>query len=100
LRLKFRPMALQITTYDLYDLTLWHAQWAAGQRSKSEIERTELGTGRPHGKLITRLWREKLGKETEGEHPMARKLREIEYLFGADVTEGERLQLIWDVLQR
>ena len=52
------------------NLTLWLAQWQRSERTKNEIEREEMNDPRSHGKAITRLWRERLGVETEAIHPL------------------------------
>lgn len=65
-------------------LRVWFNEWARGDRSKNQIEREELGKPQPHGKLITRLWRQELGIETEATHPL---VEENERLRG----ENERL---------
>jgi hypothetical protein len=57
----------------------WHQEWQNG-RTKNDIERVELDDPASHGKYITRLWRERLGFETEDEHPM--------------VTENHRLRSV------
>lgn len=72
------------------DLRRWHIEWTNG-RSKNEIERDELGRPEPHGKLITELWRERLGLETEEEHPLVvenRRLRSLLEENGIDPSPG------------
>lgn len=67
------------TLVRLYD------EWQEG-RSKVDIERAELGDVQSHGKAITRLWRERLGVETEAVHPLVlenRRLRKLVAELGA-----------------
>lgn len=49
----------------------------ATERTKNDIEREELGDPKSHGKRITRLWRERLGVETEAVHPLVTAVREL-----------------------
>jgi hypothetical protein len=71
------------------DLFTWYNQWKAG-RSKNDIERRELDKPQAHGKLITRLWRERFNIETEGVHPLVtenQRLRELLETHGIDPKE-------------
>lgn len=55
-------------------LHIWLGEWRRKERTKNEIERTELDDPKSHGKLITRLWRERLRIETEAVHPLRREV--------------------------
>jgi len=46
------------------DLIRWYDEWEAG-RTKVDIERVSMSDVRSHGKRITKLWRCRLGIETE-----------------------------------
>lgn len=68
------------------ELSQWFGQWVRGDRTKNEIERTELNDPASHGKKITRLWRE-MGLETERTHPLVienERLRELLRANGID----------------
>ncbi len=41
-----------------------YKQWERGERSKSEIERTEFGNRTAKGKFVTRLWQARLGLDS------------------------------------
>lgn len=45
-------------------LRKWYKQWERGERSKSEIERTQFGNSTAKGKFITRLWKARLGLDS------------------------------------
>ena len=62
------------------DLQKWYSQWLGG-RTKNEIERTELNDPKSHGKMITRLWRDNLGIETEEDHPMVSEICRLRQLL-------------------
>lgn len=63
-------------------LRQWYAEWDNGNgRTKSEIEVTELGDSYSHGKKITRLWRDRLGIETQEEHRLVAEVRRLKRLL-------------------
>lgn len=67
-------------------LRQWLQDWQEG-RSKNDIERTEFDDPSSHGKKISKLWRERLGVETEASHRMVtenRRLRQKLVSFGID----------------
>ena len=45
-------------------LRSWYNQFDRGERTKVDIERTELGDFTSRGKYITRLWDSELGQRT------------------------------------
>ena len=75
-------MTLHITDNALRSL---YSEWEDG-RTKVDIEREDLLDLTSHGKTITRLWRDRLGIETEGVHPLVienRRLRKLVAELGA-----------------
>lgn len=69
------------------ELENWLADWRAGRATKNDIERNFMQDPKSHGKNITRLWRERLGVETEGVHPMVtenQRLRDLLEMNGID----------------
>jgi hypothetical protein len=50
---------------------------------EDDIERVELGRPEPQGKLITQLWRDQLGVETEDEHHLVADVRRFCALLDA-----------------
>jgi hypothetical protein len=66
-------------------------EWENG-RPKSRIEKEELNDPDSNGKRMSRLWREELGVETEGVHPMTRKIERLRQQvidLGGDPDEEE-----------
>lgn len=53
----------------------WYNAFQRGERSKVEIERTELGDTTSRGKYITRLWAQELGIRGLGRGERAVTLR-------------------------
>lgn len=84
-------------------LRLWLDEHLQDGRAKSEIEYTELNDPSSHGKRITKLWRDQLGVETEGQSALAAEnqrlhaevqrlqgvLHQIRTLTNPDVDTGE-----------
>lgn len=56
-----------------------HTRWSREQITKVDIERNYFDDVKSQGKRITREWRERLGIETEEQHPL--------------VAENERLKI-------
>lgn len=52
------------TTPNKTQLRKWLRQYETGKRSKVEIERAELGNTTARGKVISRMWRDRLDVET------------------------------------
>lgn len=86
-------MPKQVPSEAITDAQLiqWGKEWRKG-RSKNDIERQELDDPKSHGKYITRLWRERLGVETEDVHPLVwenMRLRNLLEKHGVDPNEEE-----------
>lgn len=79
-------MERQVKDTDLTDdqLQTWLDQWSYEGRSKNDIERKHMDDPYSHGKRITRLWRDRLGVETEEQHPMRREIRRLRALLWAN----------------
>lgn len=55
-----------VNTVNKNTLRRWLREFERGERSKVEIERAELGNTTARGKVISRMWRQRLGVETVG----------------------------------
>jgi hypothetical protein len=60
-----------------HQLFHWWYEWRYRGRAKNDIERHELMDTKSNGKRMSRLWRERLGKETERVHPLVRENRRL-----------------------
>ena len=50
-----------VNTVNKNTLRRWLREFERGERSKVEIERAELGNTTARGKVISRMWRQRLG---------------------------------------
>lgn len=76
--------AESVTDEELQNL---YQEWVSGYRNKSEIERTEFAVFGWNGKFITKLWRTRLGKETQ------KKLKQPEKAFVQTLADNRAITL-------